>query len=150
MPPPVSNSQRSGTQKPDSSPPSSPPSPGPKEASVSSAANGCYDRHRVQRIRERPFERVAPMPALGLHVPDRGLDRAAPFDHRLERSRDAALLSRSGSRRRRPTRPENRDRRSRSWALVPRGCRPGRRSRPACARRTDCPASSAYLLPAPP
>ena len=49
----------------------------------------------VQRIAQRTFERVSPESPVGLHVSDSRLDCAASFDHRVKRSANAALLSRS-------------------------------------------------------
>ena len=47
----------------------------------------------MQRIAQRTLERIAAKPAVYLHVPYSRFDGAAPFDHGLERSGDAALLA---------------------------------------------------------
>lgn len=50
---------------------------------------------RMDRIAQRTLERVSCQPAVHFHVPDRRLDGAPALDHRVQRVRDAALLSRA-------------------------------------------------------
>ena len=50
-------------------------------------------KHYVQGIAERNFQRVSPESPVSLHMSDRWLDCAAPFDHRVQRSANAAVLS---------------------------------------------------------
>lgn len=53
----------------------------------------CAAQYRMQRIAENAFERIAAQAPVGLHVADARLDGAAPLDHRVQGSRQSALLS---------------------------------------------------------
>ncbi len=45
-------------------------------------------QYRMQRITERPFQRITTESPIHFHVPDRGLDRTAPLDRRLQGARE--------------------------------------------------------------
>ena len=49
--------------------------------------------HGMHGITQRSLEPVAPQFAIGLHVADGRFDGTSALDHRLEATRDAALLS---------------------------------------------------------
>jgi hypothetical protein len=50
-------------------------------------------QNSVKRIAERTFQRVSCESPVSLHMSDGWLDCAAPFNHRVQRSANAALLS---------------------------------------------------------
>lgn len=69
-----------------------------QNAAVDAATAGCCGsaaQHRVQRVFHRTFGPVAREFAVGLHVPGRRLDGAAPLGHHLQVPGQAASLARS-------------------------------------------------------